>query len=289
MDCSWVESTPFDRKKVADQLLRGHEFARQLQAHLRSGSSCGGTVSDDLVAKILSSFSKTISVLNRSSDADDINGSIVDNSPPEESEDSCRSSTPNDRRGCYKRRRNSHSWARDSSSLVDDGHAWRKYGQKSIQNAKFPRNYYRCTHKFDQGCQASKQVQRVEEHPPKFRTTYYGHHTCTNFLNTSDIVLGSSNFDDSGGVLLSFDSPTAAAPAAVHDHERNQFFLPADTDADAMARVVKTEVVMGGTAAEEVCSPSDYMSAGPSPDDFSEVMMSGSIGDFEDDVLQFHF
>lgn len=36
-------------------------------------------------------------------------------------------------------RRTSQSWVRESSVLVDDGHAWRKYGQKVILNAKHPR------------------------------------------------------------------------------------------------------------------------------------------------------
>lgn len=40
------------------------------------------------------------------------------------------------------------------------------------------RNYFRCTHKFDQGCQATKQVQKIQEDPPVFRTAYHGRHTC---------------------------------------------------------------------------------------------------------------
>ncbi|CAK9323423.1 unnamed protein product [Citrullus colocynthis] len=276
MDCSWPDTTPSDRRKAADELLRGRELAQQLRAYLQRTSNSGGTASQDLLSRILTSFSKTLSILNRC-DSDDINGSIVD-SPEDrasrksqESGDSCKSS---DRRGCYKRRKSCQSWARESCSLVDDGHAWRKYGQKTILNAKYPRNYYRCTHKFDQACQATKQVQRLQDHPPKFRTTYYGHHTCSNFLKASDIVLGSSNFDDSCGVLLSFDTP--AAP---------NFLLPQD------AMLVKKEVVIAESRDDEaVCSPSDYIStAEPSPDDHLSEVFMGSVVDFEDDVLQFQF
>jgi hypothetical protein len=57
-------------------------------------------------------------------------------------------------------------WTPITSNLIDDGHAWRKYGQKDILNAKYPRNYYRCTHRQDQGCWATKQVQKTDEDPP---------------------------------------------------------------------------------------------------------------------------
>ncbi|KAA0044234.1 hypothetical protein IC582_009702 [Cucumis melo] len=278
MDCSWPDTSPFDRRKAADELLRGRELAQQLRAYLQRSST---PASQDLLTRILSSFSKTLSILNHRCDSDDINGSIVDSPEDhgsrksEESGDSCKSSTPNnDRRGCYKRRKSCQSWARETCSLVDDGHAWRKYGQKTILNAKYPRNYFRCTHKYDQACQATKQVQRLQDHPPKFRTTYYGNHTCSNFLKASDIVLGSSNFDDSCGVLLSFD--TTAAP---------NFFLPHHPTLVKKEEVVTPEAGSGRDD-EAVCSPSDYMST--ADDHLSEVFM-GSVVDFEDDVLPFHF
>nr|GMC94335.1 probable WRKY transcription factor 70 [Ipomoea batatas] len=36
--------------------------------------------------------------------------------------------------------------------------------------------YFRCTHKRDQGCRATKQVQRTSE--GLYQTTYFGYHTC---------------------------------------------------------------------------------------------------------------
>lgn len=66
------------------------------------------------------------------------------------------------------------------------------------------RNYYRCTHKYDQGCQATKQVQRVQDNPPLYKTTYYGNHTCRNLLNP-DIILDPNSPSDSS-ILLSFDN-----------------------------------------------------------------------------------
>jgi hypothetical protein len=60
----------------------------------------------------------------------------------------------------------------------DDGHSWRKYGQKDILGAKHPRGYYRCTHRNSQGCAATKQVQRADEDNALFDVVYHGQHTC---------------------------------------------------------------------------------------------------------------
>ncbi|CAL5046124.1 unnamed protein product [Urochloa decumbens] len=60
----------------------------------------------------------------------------------------------------------------------DDGFSWRKYGQKDILGAKFPRGYYRCTYRTTQGCPATKQVQRSDADLCVFDVTYQGEHTC---------------------------------------------------------------------------------------------------------------
>uniref|UniRef100_A0A0E0M019 WRKY domain-containing protein n=1 Tax=Oryza punctata TaxID=4537 RepID=A0A0E0M019_ORYPU len=61
---------------------------------------------------------------------------------------------------------------------VDDGHSWRKYGQKEILGSKHPRGYYRCTHRNSQGCMATKQVQRTDQDATLFDVIYHGEHTC---------------------------------------------------------------------------------------------------------------
>ncbi|VFQ99535.1 unnamed protein product [Cuscuta campestris] len=81
-------------------------------------------------------------------------------------------------RGGYKRRKNSGEETRTNvCKTMEDGYAWRKYGQKHIHNSLHPRCYYRCTQKGREGCKATKQVQRISQ--DEFQTTYFGHHTCT--------------------------------------------------------------------------------------------------------------
>nr|XP_043637760.1 probable WRKY transcription factor 70 [Erigeron canadensis] len=107
------------------------------------------------------------------------------------------------KRGRYVRK---SSWTSTQvTSLIDDGHTWRKYGQKEIIDARHKRNYYRCTHKFDQGCQATKQVQKIEDEPQKYKITYHRHHTCKNFLRTPQIFLDTADHNDTS-VLLNFES-----------------------------------------------------------------------------------
>ncbi|OMP08368.1 DNA-binding WRKY [Corchorus olitorius] len=63
---------------------------------------------------------------------------------------------------------------RSQVDILDDGYRWRKYGQKTVKNSKFPRSYYRCTHK---ECNVKKQVQRSSKDDEIVVTTYEGIHT----------------------------------------------------------------------------------------------------------------
>ncbi|XP_071698419.1 probable WRKY transcription factor 38 [Rutidosis leptorrhynchoides] len=84
----------------------------------------------------------------------------------------------------------------------NDGYMWRKYGQKEILNAKYPREYYRCTYRNTHGCCATKQVQRSSDDPSIFEITYLGKHTCPKNLKT---IQGSSAAD-LGYSLITFSS-----------------------------------------------------------------------------------
>ncbi|MCL7033031.1 hypothetical protein MKW94_008684 [Papaver nudicaule] len=67
----------------------------------------------------------------------------------------------------------------------DDGYSWRKYGQKDILGAKYPRGYYKCTFQKTQGCSALKQVQRTELDSSIFNVTYIGRHSCVEGSDSS--------------------------------------------------------------------------------------------------------
>ncbi|XAR68704.1 hypothetical protein NMG60_11000052 [Bertholletia excelsa] len=211
-----VDYLSLHRKRAIEELLRGRESANQLRLLVSKPFPLHGSAAQDLLAQVLGSLTDTIFMLKNSSAADEFsqipeNAGV--NSPPwdgRKSEDSYESSKTSsaskEPRGCHKRRKTSRTWTTVSPTIIDDGHAWRKYGQKLILNAKHPRSYYRCTHKYDQGCQATKQVQKTEDETPMYRTTYYGHHTCKNLLNKSPqahIILDSN---PRGSVLLSFGS-----------------------------------------------------------------------------------
>ncbi|GMJ00063.1 hypothetical protein HRI_003675500 [Hibiscus trionum] len=72
-----------------------------------------------------------------------------------------------------------------SEVYPEDGFCWRKYGQKDILGSKYPRNYYRCTHRHTQGCLARKQAQRTDDDPRIIEITYIGTHTCKQEEGTS--------------------------------------------------------------------------------------------------------
>ncbi|GAB4832070.1 WRKY transcription factor [Ancistrocladus abbreviatus] len=84
----------------------------------------------------------------------------------------------------------------------EDGYTWRKYGQKEILNAIYPRAYYRCTHQKLYNCPAKKLVQRLNDSPGIFEITYRGNHICSHVSSTAP----------------SFPLPTPPWPVATSDH-----------------------------------------------------------------------
>ncbi|KAM1525662.1 hypothetical protein ACFX10_010098 [Malus domestica] len=170
-----------------------------------------------------------------------------------EEEISCKStSTFKDRRGSYKRRKASHSWTTDTpASNIDDNHAWRKYGHKVIHNAKHPRNYFRCTHKYNQACKATKQVQQVQDHPPVFRTTYYGTHTCRDYPKASELVLDCTSPRDSSK-FISFDNANCL-------ENKQEHFTSFASSSVKEELIVKATSDHTGTSHNNHSSPSDYL------------------------------
>nr|QQV37205.1 WRKY transcription factor [Boehmeria nivea] len=220
--CSLTENVPssdLQKAMIIDELVQGRELATQLRALLagagESSDSAAEISAGDLVSRIMTSFTNTIILLDRNDAVKDENEAMssLDARKSEDSEESnCRSAlsparAPKDRRGSYKRRKSSFTQIKDTATEINDGHAWRKYGQKKILKAKHPRNYFRCTHKYDQHCLATKDVQRIQDDPPLFRTTYYGQHTCRSLPSAPELVLDCTiPAHNSSAVLLSFNT-----------------------------------------------------------------------------------
>ncbi|CAH8332452.1 unnamed protein product [Eruca vesicaria subsp. sativa] len=224
-------------RNVVDQLVEGYESATQLQllfSQQQSDHHIDQTriVSGDpdpvnkLMAKILDSFHKTISVLDSFDQVTNAsvlvegsrNASCGDDSVTPAS---CNGGDSGDsrkklgagkgKRGCYTRKKRSHTWIVEARRIDEDKYAWRKYGQKQILNSKFPRSYFRCTHKPTQGCKATKQVQKQEQDPNLFQITYIGNHTC----NVSDATQAKTEPLDHGIVM---DSDNKMAATIAQDH-----------------------------------------------------------------------
>ncbi|KAL4556972.1 hypothetical protein LXL04_035142 [Taraxacum kok-saghyz] len=214
------ETSSPNKKRLMAELIRGRDSTKKLQNLLRRKINDDGSVSaDDLVMKILGSFSDSLSVLSSCGSGvpcpipvSTYVGSACSGDGTCDSGESEKkpATVVKDRRGCYKRRKTEDSRV-EIVDKIEDGYAWRKYGQKEILNATFPRCYFRCTYK-NEGCKALKQVQKLEDGSQMFHVTYYGHHTCQNIHKKTHM------FSDAGALscfLLDFeDSKTKHLPSS---------------------------------------------------------------------------
>ncbi|CAJ1974539.1 unnamed protein product [Sphenostylis stenocarpa] len=244
-------TTSATSKRVVTKLVQGLGYATQLKFLLQNPNGPDGSVSaKELLNNVQRSFAETISVLT-SSEAASVEEEIAQNlvisgedasqvesiDPRSEgSTESRRRSLPlsRDRRGSYKRSQQTlfvgelgggaeriwrigtkteQTWT-IVSKTTDDNHAWRKYGQKDILNSQFPRSYFRCTRKFEQGCKATKQVQRLQENTDMFNITYIGFHTCKDTLKALQMVTYSETWDS----FLENSHPDSNVPNEQQQH-----------------------------------------------------------------------
>ncbi|XP_027338047.1 probable WRKY transcription factor 41 [Abrus precatorius] len=182
-------------KNLIHELLQGMELTRQLQISLHM-SSASLESRDLLIHKIIATFERAVKMLNKRTGLVGEPSYLatrvairMSESPPlsvSPSEDSNKDQRDLDQ-SFYKKRKTVPSWTKKIrvnpgmgvEGPLDDGYSWRKYGQKDILGSKYPRGYYRCTHRNVQGCMATKQVQRCDEDPTVFEICYRGNHTCT--------------------------------------------------------------------------------------------------------------
>ncbi|PRQ58416.1 putative transcription factor WRKY family [Rosa chinensis] len=179
----------WEQKILKSELTQGKELAQKLMNHLHHSSS--SQEGEFLISKLLSSYEKALSVLTRDVGSEgeikqiqvlDSPCSFGNSSSPlsEISDQDCKNKNVFKKRKPMPKRTEEvkvcSGTGQDGS--LDDGYSWRKYGQKDILGAKYPRGYYRCTHRNTQGCLATKQVQKSDADPTIFMVTYTGLHTC---------------------------------------------------------------------------------------------------------------
>ncbi|XP_061339206.1 probable WRKY transcription factor 70 [Gastrolobium bilobum] len=195
------------KRVIIRELLQGQKSATQLKVLLEKPFEDDGSFSsEELVTNILRSFTEALSIITSSSEPG-CGGEVAhqnllnsgENGTPFTSGDSGESrkrSSPARKvgRGCYQRRKGAQTRT-TLSNTTDDNHSWRKYGQKEIQNSKFPRSYFRCSSKYDQGCKATKQVQLTQENPDMYKIMYIGIHTCKATPKATHLVTDSSTWE----------------------------------------------------------------------------------------------
>ncbi|KAK4741236.1 hypothetical protein SAY87_024824 [Trapa incisa] len=186
---------------ISEQLIQGTNFAKQLRAQLNSDSSA--ETLEALIQGILDSYEKSLGILKWSEPikcqpqyvvAATLGATSVPASPLSVNNGSSRDDEFDrglaakeqfDSREAFKKRKMLPKWTNQVKISPEaglegpqDGYSWRKYGQKDILLAKYPRSYYRCTYRNTQNCQATKQVQKSDHDPTMFEITYRGNHTC---------------------------------------------------------------------------------------------------------------
>ncbi|KAI3993679.1 hypothetical protein MKX01_002692 [Papaver californicum] len=185
-----------------EDLVRGQEYAKQVHMQLQGSKIPVENGLLDSVAKILECFANAISKFSSSESSSEVCQSpaltTVDSPFSDgrkiEGTGEIRTVVTPKKIGSNKRRKTADAHIELTETPFADGRAWRKYGQKEILNSSFPRSYFRCTHKTDQGCQATKQVQRTteEEDPAMYRVTYIGQHTCKDQLKAPRLIIDSN-------------------------------------------------------------------------------------------------
>jgi len=180
------KTVDWEQTALISELNQGKELAKQLMNQLHSSSS--NETRELLVEKILSCYEKALSALNWGEQPKPITSMLES---PRSFANSSQRSAGSDQdfkhKDVCKKRKALPRWTEQVKVCsetglegpLDDGYSWRKYGQKDILGANFPRGYYRCTHRHGQGCLATKLVQRSDEDPNVFEVTYRGRHTCS--------------------------------------------------------------------------------------------------------------
>ncbi|KAJ4753819.1 WRKY DNA-binding protein 70 [Rhynchospora pubera] len=196
---------------VIENLIQAKEGANQLKDLLKDiikSKPTAGKIMDEIIEKLSSSLSKLECCKAASDPGLTVRGgSLCSDDRRSEISSGKRKAMPipiSDGRGANRRRSQASPGKTVISETLEDGRVWRKYGQKRIQSSSHDRSYFRCTHKHDQNCQATRQVQKSEEDPSKYNITYIGEHTCRDPSTFHQIIDMPDTKETSNSFLISF-------------------------------------------------------------------------------------
>ncbi|XP_075522750.1 putative WRKY transcription factor 53 [Primulina tabacum] len=285
---------------LINELTQGLEKTKQLRIHLWSTSP--PEAQDLILQKILSSYDKALLILKWGGP----NGAATLSTPENSvsvhgslrSEDLNKNIKDNqDDMNASKKRKMKHTWTEQVKinpengleGPTGDGFSWRKYGQKYILGAKYPRSYYRCTYRHVQNCWATKQVQRSDDDLTVFDLTYKGRHTC-NLSSTNTVPPPATpekqelelnyghrfqgqqsqalpNFTNSLSVstedLVNVDMPayfSFQSTLAFHDEENHYFPIPALLDENQHQEgTISPQLISPATSESNYFSASTYL------------------------------
>ncbi|CAN6328696.1 unnamed protein product [Urochloa humidicola] len=201
-----VAAAPYTQ--VMEDMRKGQELATRLQGLLADSPDAGR-----LVDQILHAMSRTMETARAAAAAEEGSEGQSEVTCADTGGGKRKATGGGDKRTACRRRAQNSSTVTVTIKDIEDGHAWRKYGQKEIQNSKHPKAYFRCTHKFDQQCAAQRQVQRCDDDPDAYRVTYIGVHTCRDPATVAPLVLHADELH-AGSRLISFAPNNNNASAA---------------------------------------------------------------------------
>ncbi|CAN6362530.1 unnamed protein product [Urochloa humidicola] len=176
-----------DRDSAMRELVKAYEFIKSHQPCLQFCDehqlSATTNLAQSLLNEALRALHLALSVMNPKPSSSGGAETSRSNMPrlfsPSSAAGDVGGITNQQRKG--KRRRSNEETSRVilTDAPHEDGYVWRKYGEKKINGSHFTRNYFRCSYKYDTGCQATKQIQQQSSNDlPMFKVTYCSEHTC---------------------------------------------------------------------------------------------------------------
>ncbi|KAI3957131.1 hypothetical protein MKW98_002758 [Papaver atlanticum] len=180
----------WQQKDLFNELVQARDLVKKLRIHLDKSSPAGEVLLEDAISALDRALSTTtrsgwdVAPTHLTSTRINTTGSVE--SPPLKNCSPRSDVSDPHSTDILKRRKIQPTWTEKVSvgsgagieGSSNDCYSWRKYGQKDIHGAKHPRSYYRCTYRNNQGCLATRQVQRSSEDPSVYDVTYRGKHSC---------------------------------------------------------------------------------------------------------------